>query len=40
MPIKPVALLAWPSSALISSSRVRPGCSAAGSRSVAISVKV
>jgi hypothetical protein len=40
VPINPVALLAWPSSALISSSRVNPGGSAFGSRSVAISVKV
>jgi hypothetical protein len=39
-PIKPVAFFAWPSRALISSSRFRPGASAEGSRSVAIRVKV
>ncbi len=40
VPMMPVACLTLPSSALMSSSRVRPGWSAAGSRSVAISVKV
>ena len=40
VPIKPVACLTWPSSALIASSRVSPAASAVGSRSVAISVKV
>ena len=37
MPVEP---LTWPSSAFGMSSRVRPGCSAVGSRSVAISTKV
>src|SRR6266702_7096939 len=40
VPMMPVAPLACPSSALMSSSRVRPGWSAFGSRSVAINVKV
>src|SRR6516165_10092205 len=38
VPMIPVAPLAWPSSAFMSSSRVMPLCNAVGSRSVAISV--
>src|SRR5262249_16216677 len=40
VPMMPVAPLACPSNALMSSSRVRPGWSAFGSRSVPINVKV
>src|SRR5438552_383970 len=40
IPTRLVAPLAWPSSALISSSRVMPSFSAAGSRSVAIKVRM
>jgi hypothetical protein len=40
VPMMPVAPLACPSNALMSSSRVMPGWSAFGSRSVAIRVKV
>ena len=40
VPIRLVAALAWPSSALMASSRVMPSFSAVGSRSVAISVRM
>src|ERR1700752_2138754 len=39
-PMRPVAPLVWPVNLAKSSSRVRPGCSSVGSRSVAINMKV